>query len=487
MKHPRLVDGVLLALAFVLGLAHLHYPFGREHALAAYVGVEWLRGSAPYAQLQNQEGPGLLLVHGVLGIFDGRALDFRVLCLLGTLALGWLAPTVVRDEGEEVRAGARGISAFGSSLVAHGFFDFWHAGRGGQLAMLAWLLAVALLRRGTRPIAAIAAGILAGLGIALLPTSFPFLALIGYVLWSGRAAWRRWLMVVLGFAAAVLFFVAAMGPSGTRGAYELLVSARCLYFGRDYVEMPGLRVTEHFVPVAAPVLGAFALAWGLSARERRLGSGHRVVVGWAACTYATLWIPSSFAIHENEVWVALAALVLARIGLDAHVLFGARAPRAIASFALLLGTLFWTSSAGAPNLFVARYRAYLQGKDRPETFDVPEIAFLSDEIHEVALEIRRLTAPHERVAIRGYEPELYLAARRRYGGRFFWTGHLQWEGCAYAREAWTERDQRDLDYYRPALVVAFANDSGVDSYVPFVQSGYRIESRISRYVLLRRP
>lgn len=499
VRRPSALDVGLVALAVTLGAAHLTFAPGREHSAAAYAGLEWLRGASPYAQLQTQEGPGLLMLHGVLRVLGGEVAAFRFVALLASLGTGWVAPAVALGRDEPVPRGGRGFSTLVASLLAHGYFDFWHSGRGSTFALLAILGSAALLLRGRRRARwAVVAGALFGVGLSIRPLHLTFLPLLLGAASSTGEARKRVPAFLAGALLLASLLVIAMGPSGTEHAFDLIVRGRCLYFGARFLELPSVRVIEHFQPVAGVLLGLFALGAllpPLGVADRLLGR-RAFVLGWGLCAYLSVALANTFAPFENEAFISFGALVAALIARDLSSWFSGHPGRAVAIGAAQLVALHasaYADPASASATLTRRARAaaaYARGaKDRAEyreSFAIPELSFFPGEIERVAAALYERVRPEETVVVRGYEPEVYLRARVRYGGRFFWTGHLQWEGCEYRRDEWLRRDEDELRGLRPDWVVAKNVPHGIDAAAGFEARGYKVELRSEHMTLLRR-
>jgi hypothetical protein len=101
---------------------------------------------------------------------------------------------------------------------------------------------------------------------------------------------------------------------------------------------------------------------------------------------------------------------------------------------------------------------------------------------------RRASSPDETLLVRGYEPQIYAVARRRYTGRFFWSTFLTDPTRVYHRDAWLAEDRAELDAHPPSWVVAYSDvAAGVDSEGDFAARGYQVRMRAGHFVVMRRP
>jgi hypothetical protein len=104
---------------------------------------------------------------------------------------------------------------------------------------------------------------------------------------------------------------------------------------------------------------------------------------------------------------------------------------------------------------------------------------------EAAAWLREASQPEDNVLVRGYDPELYAAAKRRYKGRFFWTAALTDPARAYHREEWLKEDLDAIVRDPPRFVVAFPGpDSYLDSAKWFEGMGYVVRAQFGSYVIL---
>lgn len=507
MSPVRRSDAVLVALALGLGLVHLGYPLGREHAALAYAGREWLTaGTSPYNGTFIQEGPGLVLVAGVASVLGGGSgIVLRLLSVVAAVATGVLAAHAVGDERSRARAPAAGLAALGASVFAHVFFGAWDAARGGTFFSLAIVGALALghTRPRSSSAAAFGAGALAAFALSLRPAGFPVVAFVAIVVLTKGASARRCLAFVAGAAAVTFAFALALGPHAIADGYDLLWDARCLYLGPSRHDRGALFFTLHdavgaYEPHATSALVLFGLGVGLAfARgdRARLGSLASTIGVGVTSLVSVLLVRRYF--FDFEVMTAFVALVLASISDAAVTTLQGRAHRAVVMVALQICLLLgaWGFVQGlTPSAYPARVHDALQrlaGRTNDTTwlatFDRPEIGFYVEENLAVARFVRDRTSADDGVLVRGYEPEIYLAAGRSLRkGRFFVTPPLVWPGCAYRRREWLTEDQRVIADARPKVVVAIVATPGPDAEGTFTPLGYEPVLRTAHYVVLER-
>jgi hypothetical protein len=102
--------------------------------------------------------------------------------------------------------------------------------------------------------------------------------------------------------------------------------------------------------------------------------------------------------------------------------------------------------------------------------------------------VRVNTPPDASLLVRGYEPQVYERARRRWTGRFFWSSWLVSPSRAYRREDFLGEDHADLERRPPDVVVA-AHDLPADSIESagwFLARGYIERARFGHFSALAR-
>ena len=510
MVKPRLarVDAALFAFAALIGAVHLTTPFGREHALTAYVARAWLHGATPYRATLSFDAPGLVGLHAFLALLGNHgAVPLRVAALLAVLAVGALAPLVALPRGTTLAPGVRGLAACGASLFAHGYFDFWTSGRGGVFVAAALLGAAAALLRDRHALRGpLVAGALLGVALTLRTAAFPFVPLLLGVAFTdpagGAQRARRVGLVLAGGGVAIAFallLIAAGG--GLSDAHDLLWSARCVFLGEPRWETFGAalfsaRLWATYEPVTSPLAFVFLAGALRAALQRDAAAFGRAVfvAGFALAAVVSLAVVGSSDLSEPELLVGLVALVVASVAHEIARMFPQAVKRAHALF--LAQCIFfyaiscweiWTPPAvyglrwrALARRVTGRYdqRAYLA------TFDARALGFFPAEQWELAAWLRANTGPGDNILVRGYEPGLYLFAGRRYEGRFFTTAQLTWPNCAYKRGAWLAQDRDDLARTRPRVVIAIAGAPGLDGEESVRSEGYEVRFRTAHFVAL---
>lgn len=503
VSTTRKLDAALVALATAIGLAHVAFPFGREHAAVAYAGREWLlHGTAPYSGSFVQDGPGLVLLSGICAVIGhGSAVPLRLLSLVAVVVTGILAPYVVMGEGERRKVPAHGAAALAASLFAHGYFDYWDSARGGTFVAVAIVGALALSRK-TRASWLVGAGVLTAFGVLVRPTTWVLAPIVlAAVLARGPRAPRVGAFV-LGAGATVGLFALALGSRGLSDAYDLLWDGRCLYLGPPRIDRAAFLFSMEdaigaYQPHASPALVLFMCGIGLAMHrmDTRRALRRLLVASVGLATMGSVLLLRRY-YFDFESMTAFVALVFAALADDATTVFGKRARGAVlvlSAEAVLLfaGTslLHDTALATYPQRVGATV-SYLFGtidkKTYQKVFDRPEIGFFSTENEEVARFVAEHSAPDESVLVRGFEPQIYLASGRSYTGRFFATPALLWPGCEYRRDEWLRADASAYTTARPKLVVSIVALPGPDAAGTFLPLGYAPVLTTPHFVVLER-
>lgn len=508
-RLPGRLDATLFVFAVLIGVAHLSFPLGREHALAGYAARAWLfDGTTPYSGTLSFDPPGLLWLHALVALFGERsAAPLRVAALLSVLAVGALAPLVVVPRGTTISPGVRGLSVCAASLFAHGYFDFWSSGRGGVFVAAALLGAAAALLRDRHAVRGpLVAGALVGLALTLRPAAFPFVPLLLGVAFSGsprRGAQRVGLVV----AGSALLVGLALAPIAYRGglpnAYDLLWDARCIYTGGPWWEtfsslFFAARLWASYEPLSSPLAFLFLAGALRAALQRDAGRFGRAVfvAGFAGASVASLAVVGSSDLSEPELLVGLVALIVVSIAQDLALVFPRATTRAHTLFLVQCIFLYAISAWemwAPPAVYGLRWRALawrvsgrLDERGYLATFAKPAIGFDPVENTEIAAWLRANTGPNDNVLVRGYEPDVYLLSGRRYKGRFFTTSQLMWKNCAYNRGAWLAQDREDIARTRPSVVVSILATPGPDAKETFLPLGYAERFRTLHFFALTR-
>ena len=516
----RRLDLALGALGVLFGAVSVALPFGRDQGLYYFVGREWLQhGEMPYRDAFEQKTPAIFFVHAVaIALFGEHMWSIRVLELGCVLALGLVCARLAVAMGEAVPSGIYGVSVLAAAVLYIGFFDFWSTAQCEiwcTTAAMASACASMRMRRESR--AALAGGLLAGVAFVFKPPVAPLVGLVGLGLIARvwRAPEQRLRRVA---SAAVSFGTAFVAPGAVvlvyfaaKGALpamvEVLVDVNAYYVKHEVAVRTLFDVAQrsHDVyklwdPVSSLLLEALvvAIVVGIARRDRVLRDRHLFAL--AACLAAFLGVVSQlkFYLYHWGIVVGPATLVASNVALDAVALGRWRMPARGAAIATclfavnLLGAFGLTGRCANKWLEeVASTTNWLTGRINREEFtrgfEVEGLGYKLHDAEQVGLWLREHTSPSDEVAVRSFEPEIYAIARRRYGGRFFWTSFLTDPRRAYKRAEWLAQDRTQLEERRPRWVVAVSSrHEGPDATEYFVPMGYVVRAEVTGFSIMER-
>jgi hypothetical protein len=136
---------------------------------------------------------------------------------------------------------------------------------------------------------------------------------------------------------------------------------------------------------------------------------------------------------------------------------------------------------------IAWTRGQISREDFTRNFDEGMIGFWYHDSEQVGLWIRDHSSPEDFVAVRGFQPEIYAVAERRYPGRFFWTTFLVNPARAYKREQWLDEDRRAFAAHPPRYVVTLSDiHEGIDSEEYYLPMGYVERERMREFTILEK-
>ena len=507
----RWLDIALGLVAFAFAAPSLGYPLGRDHGLRLFVGRAWLEGRAPYKGTWDQDPPGLYLF-SILesALFGGGPASIRIGELLVAPVLGILcAQLALRARVGSAAArlpapdGVCGFAMLTVSVVYFGYFGFWDTAQGELVAVTALLAGLYLvLERPFRgAVSPLLAGVLTGAAVTMVPTAATFAIVPLVALSTGSRGSRRRALAafVLGAAAPIALVTALLASKGALSdAYDLLYDARCLYRPSTLtlhtavaraVEGYALMKPTSAILTAAVMLGAAFWTWRAMPDRRR---GYLLALVLAACACASLVLRGKFYFAHWALITGPSALVASVVALDV-VAWAAAKRRAIvllAAHALFTYSLSAGSGEWLDRSLLAARRAI--GAASPEDVDaafrIDAISFVEIERSQVARWLRDNTAAADDVAIRGFEPDLYVLADRTYRGRFFFTLPLTTSACDYRRGEWLFHYDEEIARLRPRWVVARAAvHEGPDSAEFYAALGYTTRVTTGGFTVLERP
>jgi hypothetical protein len=483
----RRVDLALAAVGVAFASVSLAFPFGRDQGLYYFVGREWLRhGEMPYRDTFEQKTPPIFFLHALcIAVFGEHMWSIRVAELGCMVALGLVCARLATPAGERVPQGVAGASVLAAAVAYIGFFDFWNTAQCEIWCTTAAMASCcAALRVSTGLRAALASGLLAGVALAFKPPAAPLvavggLALLVRALGDREGRWRRAAIAAVSYGIAatlpMLLLVAYFAAKGALPAMkDVLVGANGYYLAHERGVQSAYDVAKRthdlyklWDPLGTLLLEVLVvgLVVGVVRRDRELRDRHALAL--CACVAAFVGVLSQlkFYMYHWGMIVGPGTLVAANVVLDAVRVAAWRIPSRSAAiapslFALNLFAAFaltgrcankWLEEA---SLAVDRATGKIDEEEFSRGFDVEALNFRFHDGEQVAFWLRDHTSPADEVAVRGFEPEIYAVAGRRYGGRFFWTSFLTDPRRAYRREEWLAQDRADLVARRPRWIVA---------------------------------
>lgn len=511
----RPADWALGAIGVLFGAHSCFLPFGHDQGLYFYVGREWLHhGAIPYRDVFDHKTPGIYALHYLtIALFGERQSSIRIADLLCIIALGWIAARVIARRGEPIPAGHVGIGVVVASLVHYGFFNYWDTAQSELWYATLGLGAIcAALRIQRADIAAPVAGLLTGLALVMKPPALMFgMVALGVSIACARpngATWRGAVFSSARFAAGVavplIVILVYFGAHGALGAmFDIVVGANAFYVTHE-VEVDSFgeafRRVGHFVGIFFPfslLIGTACVGagvFGIRKRDRAVLNtvGMHLLLGGAA--FACVAVQKKFYwIHWMAMIAPLTVAILHLATLIASRL--TRWPNAVASFCVVVLLFAAYAPTGA-----ARYcwswqsslvYRYLMGKTSREAFarafEIPRMYYFYGDIERVGDYIREHSSPDETILVRGFNPEVYAVARRRYGGRFFWSNFLVDPRRAYRREDYFAEDDRAFVATKPRYIVTLTAARGsIDATDYYLSRGYARVNLFGMLELLER-
>jgi hypothetical protein len=514
------VDLAFGGLGIAFGAVSVALPFGRDQGLYYFVGREWLRhGEMPYRDTFEQKTPAIFFTHALaIALFGEHMWSIHVLELGCVVALGLVCARLATPMGEAVPVGVRGVSVLAAAVAYVGFFNFWNTAQCEIWCTTAALAsACAAMRMTGERKAAIVGGLLGGLALVFKPPGGALVALAGIGLIArmmGGTTHRLRRAII----ASVTFGVAAVVPGALVVAYfavkgalpamiDVLVGANAYYVQheRGVESLYDVARRSHDLyklwdPVSSLLLEGLVagIAVGVVRRDRSLRNRH--VFALVACGAAFLAVLSQlkfYAYHWAMV-VGPATLVASNLAIDTASLVRWRMPSRSQILAPLLFTAnllaaFFLTGRAAANWLeeveatTERLAGRIDDEDFARKLEIETPGYALHDAGQVGLWLRSNTVASDEVAVRGFDPEIYAIAGRRYGGRFFWTSFLTDPRRAYRREEWLQQDRAQLVERKPRWVVALAwVHVGPDAPEYFTPLGYVVREEMSGFAIMER-
>jgi hypothetical protein len=534
MRNPSPFDALSRGQFAALGLGcmgiafampSLSYPFGPDQGLYAYVGREWLAGFLPYQSTFDVKTPGIYLIHLFAFWLGGaRTWPVRVLELGCVLLLAWTVPTIARF-GRRPPASAVGLSILATSILYYGYFNYWDTGQCEIWCAASTFLALfhaVKVRFRARPsqtdaLRILGAGASAGCALLFKPPVVPLLAVVGVVLLvqaakgsrgsrSTRIAYAAFLFA-LGVFAPVVLVVAYFTAHGAHHAmYDVLIvnnrhyviAGRWVNSVADVVDRYKDAIVTHsphgIVLTLASLLGfVLAIARGIQHSVRSFGLVVALVL--ACCVSVTMQL--KFCFYHWGVFVAPAALSAAVLADVARRYAARRNLQPYAHYTLAAGTLLgmfalrpavlrrWFHDAKV-GVGMVNGSVSAQERDAHHNSHFARFASLPD-LQALTAYVNEHAEPSDTIAVRAFEPAIYLATGRRFPGRFFWTNFLSSPEWSYRIDDWLQEDHQVFVTTPPRFVIVpRAVHQGPNSAETFAPLGYAPAQDIGDWQVLEK-
>jgi len=510
-RLSRALDPVLGALGVLFGLGSLTYPFGRDQGLYYYVAREWvLHGSVPYRDILDHKTPGIYLLYALgVRLFGEGMWPIRIFDVLCVLATGLCAASLSAVPGEKVRPGVRGATIFLTSVLYWGYLNFWNTAQSelwyGMFGMAA-VAAIVRIEKDAR--ACIVSGACAGAAMLMKPPAM-WIVLVAIV-WLVRrhmgdaplaARLRRVIVPLVRFGAgAALVVVPVLAYFAFESALPAMID---IVVGANsyYVKHEGGGTAYEAIPLYHwcyfPLVPAILLYLFTSLRKENKDR-FRLALAITAGAYLAVSMQGKFYLLHWTVCIPAFAVIGANAArrildlVEKRAKAWAFAPGWVALVVVLwLGALMTWRGPDMWWMSTKHAFKFATGKETREEFtwgfSEPAIGFFFWTSERVGNWLRDHTTEDDYVSVRGFQPEIYAVARRRHGGRFFWTTFITNPARAYKREQWLKEDLDDIEKYKPKYVVALTQiPEGPDSIGYFEKLGYKKVETMWEFTIMER-
>lgn len=506
-KKAPWVDLTLGTFAVLMAAETLPHPFGRDQGLYFYIGREWfLRGKLPYRDSFDVKTPFIYVLNGISAwLFGDHMWGPRVLDAIALLCLGLVCARLGTPKGERMREGTIGVALLTASIAYFGCFDFWNT---AQCEVWCTLFATASLLVGlqTEPRLrnALGAGVLGGLAVLAKPPSglVCVLAVGAFVARvfaeasgsrASRAGKSAVLVAAYGIGASIfplIVFGHIVAKGGGSAMYDVLVvnnrhyvvHGKWVHSYRDAIRRT--RAALHgFDPLGTllwlPLAATAAREWKLRNRPelvRRLLPFALVV-----CSIAAVWAQMKFPEYHWGGMVAPVTVGAVVVHRDLRDWAKSKEWPEWRGSVLAAGILVYAFYANAP-IYDRWIRStwatvsYLKGTIPRESYlgAYTNGPWSTRESEAASQWLKDHKWPDDRLAVRGFEPQIYEMTGMQAHGRFFWTTFLVVPEWSYRIDEWLAEDRRIFETNPPRWVIALDwVHEGPDSAEYFYPLGYR--------------
>lgn len=407
-----------------LRLRLLDVPLDRDEGEYAYMAQLLLEGTPPYAEAYNMKLPGIYLAYaGVLAVFGATPVGIR----LGVLVVSAATTVLVFGLGRTLFGPTTGLAAaaaFAALAVNPAFLGF--AGYAEHFVLLPGVAGLLLLLhalRTHRRLGLLGAGVLCGLALVVKQHGVFFLGAAVLLVTlapapAGSTARRRLAAMALLCAGAAVPYALVCLWLLSHGVFANFWFWTVTYASRYAAVHSALYAPVFVLPTIVPSCVALVALAGLGAlaliRTPAVGPGRSFIVLLALASVGAASV--GFYFREHYFLLTLPALALL-VGLGTEWL--ARRPLA------MLGPKAGAAAAGILALAIAQSlyaeRAVLF-RLSPEGVARAVFGFNPfPEAIAIGRYLRERTAPGDRIAVLGSEPEIYFYAGRRAATGYIYT------------------------------------------------------------------
>ena len=462
---PRAAILLVVLAAALPRLPTLFEPLAMDQALFAVIGEGILRGERLYVDLWDHKPPAIYLLYAAIrGVSGGASWAVALAGLVAAVATALLLRSLVaarRGADVGLLAGVL-YGLLANPILLGGFYATAQAEVFLEALVAASLV---LAARGGRS-HGFASGAALGAAALFKPTALLFAPIVllaragpGGANAPSRATSRRARLgpIGLGLAVPVLFSLAYVAASGTwAAAFEALVTWNLRAARAAAADPGGLASISLSLPsilgllldgilLLGPFL-LFALAGAALSRDRALP------LAWLAA--AVVSVLAQGKLYRYQYQPLLAPLVwLSALGLAETASRLARpARRAARPVVVVLALLSLVPYARSVRSYWSAHRVRFPlpaGPAREEmlgTYTWSGTGMRYDDAARVAARIQAASAPDDRIYVLGFDPQIYLLARRAPAGRYLAHDHVRAPGAE-------ERLASDLARRRPRWVV----------------------------------
>jgi len=414
---------VIIAASFVLRLQVMDIPFERDEGEYAYAAQLMLDGVPPFKEAYNMKFPGIYAVYAAIIFLFGQThwgVHLALACVnAATVVLVFLIGRRLFDPAA-ASAAAMMFAMLSFLPSVHGIMA--NSEHFVLLAALAGILALMKAREDGGVLMLFLGGLLLGAGYTIKQHGVAFI-LFGYFLFALyylrkgmelKKTSARLAAFTLGAATPFVAMCAILYLSGVFDEFWFWTFA----YAREYVSITSfstgvarLKAAAKNIFSSAPLLWAACAAgllWPLLDREAR--KAWPFIAGLLAFS-ALAVVPGFFFRPHYFIYILPAAsLLFAGTARTLPVFFGKRkGAMATAALCLALAASFVYAQRGALASTPEALSRDMYGYNPfPEALVIAEY-------------ISRNTAPDEKIALLGSEPEIYFYSRRRSATGFMYT------------------------------------------------------------------